>query len=107
MARMIEFHYYCDNADAKHPPRSATADTVLVYSPKHQQVREMEICDECLATLTLPEITTLVDALGREIDSPETDPTLVCPYGCNEAKPFKNPGGLTRHLTRKHPDHEG
>lgn len=106
MARVMWFRYFCDNwKDAGHEPQAVEGDTVLVYSPKQGQVVELDICDPCLAGLNLPGITALADTLGREIAEPEIDPGLVCPYGCQNSEPFKNKGGLTRHLTRKHPEH--
>lgn len=107
MSREIRFEYYCDNKAAKHPSRTASADTIMVYSPKHQAVRELEVCDPCLDHLTHREVTDLVDRFGREIAEPEFDPELVCPLGCNHGHPFKNRAGRTRHMTTKHPDWEG
>lgn len=101
----MTFTYFCDNGKvAKHLPMTVEGDTVLVYSPKQEKVVEMEICDPCLDVLRLPEISALADEMGREITEPDIDPLLVCPYGCNGSRPFKNPAGRTRHLTRKHPD---
>lgn len=106
--KVIEFHYYCDNAKtAKHPPRAVEGDTVMVWSPEQGQVVELDLCDDCLEVLTLPQITALAETLGREIAEPEVDPELSCPLGCNDSRPFKNKGGRTRHMTRKHPDWEG
>lgn len=107
MSKVLEFHYYCDNFKAaEHQPRTVEGDTVLVYSPKKGQVVELDLCGECLGLLTLPEIDVLADSLGREIADPEVDASLVCPYGCQDGRPFKSKGGLNHHMTRKHPDHE-
>lgn len=104
MAKMMYFVYWCDNAKAAgHKPQQVEGDTVMVWSPKQRQVVNLDICDDCLAGLTLPEINALADSLGREPDAPETDASLVCPYGCQGGKPFKDKAGLTRHKTRIHP----
>lgn len=104
MSRVMQWLYYCDNRP-QHKADKVDADTVLVYSPKQQQVVELEACDDCLS---LPHrvVTDLADEYGREI-VPETDPTLLCPIGdCSRSKkPFKDKGGRTRHLTRAHPEY--
>lgn len=105
MSRVLVFHYYCDNWESgRHKPNAVVGDTVLVYSPKQEQVVELEVCDDCLNDMNLPQITELADRLGREIEEPEYDPELVCPFGCNNSKPYGDKGGRTRHMTRKHPD---
>lgn len=102
--KVIAFHYYCDNRDAGHPPQTIEGDTVLVYSPKHEQVLELDLCDTCLGELTLPNLTALADSWGREISEPEVDTDLICPFGCNDSRPYKSIGGKRHHMTRKHPD---
>lgn len=107
MSKVMRFDYLCDNRDA-HGRDKVEADTSLVYSFKQQQVVEVEVCDDCLANLTHPEVVDLADRYGREIPEPEVDATLVCPIAdCpRHLKPFKDRGGRTRHLTRTHPDYE-
>lgn len=106
MSKVLEFHYYCDNFKAaEHQPQAVEGDTVLVYSPKKRHVVELDICEECLGLLTLPEIDVLADDLGREISEPGQDTSLVCPYGCQDSRPFKSIGGKNHHMTRKHPEH--
>lgn len=106
MAKMMQFVYFCDNGkDAGHPKMTVEGDTVLVWSPKQAQVVELDLCDECLEGLNLHGITALADALGREIPEPEIDTALICPFGCNDSKPFKSMGGRNLHMTRRHPDH--
>jgi hypothetical protein len=105
MSKVMRFDYYCDNRDA-HKANTVPADTVLVYSPKQEQVVELEACDDCLG-LGFNSVTDLADRYGREI-KPETDPALACPIAdCSRnKKPFKDKGGLTRHLTRIHPEYD-
>lgn len=104
MSKVMRFDYYCDNRDA-HKMNTVEGDTVLVYSPKQEQVVEMEACDPCLS-LPHTEVRDLADRYGREI-RPELDPALACPIAeCPRSKkPFKDKGGRTRHLTRAHPDY--
>lgn len=106
MSRVISFNYFCDNWESatKHQPNSVPAETVMVYSPKQQQVVEVDVCEACLDRLNHSQITDLADRMGREIEEPEYDPELVCPFGCNGSKPYKTKGGRSRHMTVQHPD---
>lgn len=108
MSRVISFNYFCDNWEqaTKHQPNSVPAETVMVFSPKHGQVVELDVCDTCLSKLNHPQITDLADRYGREIEEPEYDPELICPLGCNHSKPFKSKSGKSRHMTVQHPEWE-
>jgi hypothetical protein len=100
--------YWCDNQAAKHPPRTVEGDTVLVYDIKKAEVREVDVCEPCLTGMTVPQMQDLVNTFGREQTSVETDPALCCPLpDCDRSnKPFKNPAGRARHLTRVHPEYQ-
>lgn len=105
--RWIRFEYYCDNEAAGHQQMTVVADTLLVYSPKAQQVVELDVCDECLVGITHEEMVVLADKFGREIVDPSQDPELTCPLGCQNGRPFKDAAGKKRHMTRKHPEFRG
>lgn len=106
MSRVIEFHYYCDNYKAAKHPQRTPGDTVMLWAPAKEAVVEVEVCEDCQSTLTIPEAAALADAFGRPPTPAEEDPDLVCPLGCNNSRPFKDKGGRTRHMTRMHPEWE-
>lgn len=104
--KVPRWDYLCDNTEV-HGDERVPADTVNVWSPQQGQVVELEVCDNCLASISHAQITTLADEKGREIYAPDAHPELVCPYGCQNYRPFANQAGLSRHLTVKHPEWPG
>lgn len=103
MARVVEFHYYCDRKAAKHPPRSVEGETLLVWQRQKEELVEIDICEDCQIKLTDAEAQEIAVNFGRKPVTPEEDPELTCPFGCNHGMPFKNRSGRGRHMAAAHP----
>lgn len=106
MSRELVLKYWCDNKAADHPKRTVEGDTILVYDRTHGEVREIELCDDCLSTITDHQMQEVVSVYGREQTDGVDSMMLVCPVvGCKRSTvPFKDAAGRRRHLTRMHPE---
>lgn len=104
MSRVVEIHYYCDRKAAKHKPKTAVGETLLVWQREKERLMEIDICDPCQTKLTDVEVQEIALNFGREPVTPEQDPELACPFGCNNGRPFKSKSGKSRHMTVTHPD---
>lgn len=104
MARVITVNYFCDRKAAKHPQNTVEGETLLVWQRQKEMLIQIDVCEPCQGRLTDAEAQELALLYGREPISPEEDPELVCPFGCQHGKPYKSAAGKGRHMQSAHPE---